>query len=188
MAQKKVLIIGAGMAGLAAGCYAQMNGYAAEIFELHELPGGLCTSWERKGYTIDGCIHGRRLYDTEQLQVADQVLAFLEERYPGLPGAVEVKDVATPLSYERYTGNWQGATCGWLLTEKTMMMMIRGLKKTVPGLRNLYLAGQWVEPGGSVPIVATSGRNAVQLLCAADGRPFAGVTAPADKASAPRSA
>ena len=54
---KKILIIGAGVAGLATGCYAQMNGYKSEIFELHDLPGGLCTAWERKGYWFDGCIH-----------------------------------------------------------------------------------------------------------------------------------
>ncbi len=54
---KKVIIIGAGIAGLSAGCYARMNGYEAEIFEMHDRPGGLCTSWKRKGYTIDGCIH-----------------------------------------------------------------------------------------------------------------------------------
>jgi phytoene dehydrogenase-like protein len=57
MTAKKVFIIGAGIAGLSAGCYLQMNGYATEIFELHNLPGGLCTSWKRKGYTFDGCIH-----------------------------------------------------------------------------------------------------------------------------------
>src|SRR5665647_2012590 len=50
-------IIGAGFAGLSAGIYAQMNGYKSQIFELHDKPGGLCTSWKRKGYIIDGCIH-----------------------------------------------------------------------------------------------------------------------------------
>ncbi|MBF0101072.1 MAG: NAD(P)/FAD-dependent oxidoreductase [Desulfobacterales bacterium] len=55
--RKKVMIIGAGIAGLSAGCYLQMNGYDTEIVELHNQPGGLCTSWKRKGYTIDGCIH-----------------------------------------------------------------------------------------------------------------------------------
>ncbi len=54
---KKILIIGAGMAGLSAGIHACRNGYDAEIYEQHSLPGGLCTAWERKGYTIDGCIH-----------------------------------------------------------------------------------------------------------------------------------
>lgn len=52
-----VIIIGAGFAGLAAGIYAQMNGYKTQIFEMHDKPGGLCTSWKRKGYTIDACIH-----------------------------------------------------------------------------------------------------------------------------------
>jgi phytoene dehydrogenase-like protein len=53
---KKILIVGGGIAGLSAGSYLQMNGYETEIFELHRA-GGLCTSWKRDGYTIDGCIH-----------------------------------------------------------------------------------------------------------------------------------
>ena len=57
MEDKSIIIIGAGFAGLSAGIYAQMNGYHTQIFEMHSLPGGLCTAWKRKGYTIDGCIH-----------------------------------------------------------------------------------------------------------------------------------
>ncbi|HHX66304.1 MAG TPA: NAD(P)/FAD-dependent oxidoreductase [Chloroflexi bacterium] len=57
MSRSSMIIIGAGMAGLATGCYAQMNGYQTRIFEMHDRPGGLCTSWTRRGYTIDGCIH-----------------------------------------------------------------------------------------------------------------------------------
>ncbi len=53
----KTVIIGGGIAGLTAGCYGQMNGYETEIYEMHSLPGGLCTGWQRKGYTFDGCIH-----------------------------------------------------------------------------------------------------------------------------------
>ena len=34
-----------------------MNGYRTRIFEMHTLPGGLCTAWKRQGYTIDACIH-----------------------------------------------------------------------------------------------------------------------------------
>lgn len=117
-------------------------------------------------------IYGRRLYDMEQRQVAEVVLDKLETLYPGIRSHIEVKDVATPLSYERYTGSWMGSTCGWLLTDKSMMMMVRGMNKTLPGLRNFVMAGQWVEPGGSVPVVALSGRNAIQLICAADERPF----------------
>jgi phytoene dehydrogenase-like protein len=117
-------------------------------------------------------IYGRRLYDTEQLQVAGQVIELLENIYPGLSQDLEVKDVATPLSYERYTGNWQGSTCGWLLTKETMRMMLLGIKKTLPGLDRFYQVGQWVEPGGSLPLAAMSGRNAVQMICRRDGKSF----------------
>ena len=53
----KSIIIGAGFAGLAAGIHAQMNGYRTRIFEMHSLPGGLCTAWKRQGCTIDACVH-----------------------------------------------------------------------------------------------------------------------------------
>ncbi len=55
--RKSIIIIGAGMGGLAAGIYAQANGYDTRIFEMHTLPGGQCCAWKRKGYTFDGCIH-----------------------------------------------------------------------------------------------------------------------------------
>jgi len=54
---KTIIIIGAGIAGLSAGCYGQMSNYRTSVFEMHDAPGGLCTSWHRKGYTIDGCLH-----------------------------------------------------------------------------------------------------------------------------------
>jgi phytoene dehydrogenase-like protein len=57
MSNKKVIIIGAGIAGLSGGCYLQMNGYETRIFEAHTIPGGLCTSWRKNGYLFDGCLH-----------------------------------------------------------------------------------------------------------------------------------
>ncbi len=57
MSSKSIVIIGAGLAGLATGCYAQMNGYKTKIFEMQEKPGGVCVSWKRKGYTFDYAVH-----------------------------------------------------------------------------------------------------------------------------------
>ncbi|MFC2000912.1 phytoene desaturase family protein [Chloroflexota bacterium] len=57
MNNKKVIIIGAGLAGLSAGCYARMNGYQSHIFEHHTRPGGVAATWKRKDYLIDGGIH-----------------------------------------------------------------------------------------------------------------------------------
>lgn len=54
---KKIIIIGAGIAGLSAGIYARKNGYDATIYESHFVPGGMCTAWRRKGFTFEGCLH-----------------------------------------------------------------------------------------------------------------------------------
>ncbi len=34
------------------------------------------------------------------------------------------------------------------------------------------MAEQWVEVAGSVPFVAASGRNGLQLVCKRDNKPF----------------
>ncbi|MFX1561119.1 MAG: phytoene desaturase family protein, partial [Promethearchaeota archaeon] len=57
MSKKSMIIIGAGLAGLSTGCYAQMNGYESQIFEHHTKPGGVAAVWKRKDYLIDGGIH-----------------------------------------------------------------------------------------------------------------------------------
>jgi phytoene dehydrogenase-like protein len=88
MNNKKVIIIGAGIAGLSAGCYLKMNGFETQIFEAHNIPGGLCTSWKREGYLFDGCLHSfgslkpdRRLYHwwNEVINLAELNFYFHEE-------------------------------------------------------------------------------------------------------------
>ncbi len=126
----------------------------------------------RTHYSYWQHIYGRRLYDSEQRQVSDIIVDHLEKWFPGIREDIELADEATPLSYERYTGNWMGSTSGWLLAKETIAMMILGAPKTLPGLRNFYLAGQWVEPGGTVTLAAASGKNAIQMICRQDGKDF----------------
>jgi len=101
------------------------------------------------------------------------VLQWLNPRYPGLTQDIEVMQVKTPLSHARATGNWQGASCGWLLTKDTLPMMVQGVPKRLPGLKHFSMVGHWTEPGGSVPIAAMSGRNMIYELCHEDNKPFA---------------
>ena len=108
-------------------------------------------------------------YTEEKEQIADQLVAFLDTRFPGLAKQVEMRDVATPLTWERYSGNWHGAYEGWLVTGRTFMMR---MGKELPGLGNFYMAGQWVEPGGGVPTAAMSGRNVTQIICKRDKKKF----------------
>ena len=53
----KIIVIGAGVAGLSTAVHAARNGYEVEVFEHHSAPGGVCTAWDRNGYRIEGCIH-----------------------------------------------------------------------------------------------------------------------------------
>jgi phytoene dehydrogenase-like protein len=126
----------------------------------------------RTNYAYWQRIYGRRIYDSEQTQVSDIIIEQLERWYPGIREEIEFVDEATPLSYERYTGNWMGATTGWLLTKETTLMMMFGVSKTLPDLSDFYMAGQWVEPGGTVSMAAASGKNVIQTICARDGKLF----------------
>jgi phytoene dehydrogenase-like protein len=108
-------------------------------------------------------------YKAEKEQIVDQVVAALDQRFPGLAARVEMRDVATPMTWERYTGNWRGSFQGWLETTKTLRMR---MNKTLPGLGNFYMAGQWVEPGGSIPTAVMSGRNVTQIICKKDQKKF----------------
>jgi len=108
-------------------------------------------------------------YNAEKDHIADQVVAALDRRFPGFASQVEMRDVATPVTFHRYTGNWQGTFEGWMITPKTINLR---MSKTLPGLDNFYMTGQWVEPGGGVPLAAFSGRNVIQILCKRDKKPF----------------
>jgi phytoene dehydrogenase-like protein len=100
------------------------------------------------------------------------VIALLDTRFPGFASQVEMRDVASPTTFVRYTGNWKGSFEGWQVTPKTWSLG-KVMKKTLPGLANFYMAGHWVEPGGGLPAAAISGRNVVQLICKKEKKRFA---------------
>ena len=94
------------------------------------------------GLSIDNS--DRKRHKAEKERIAGDVIAGLEERFPGITAQVEMKDLATPISWERYTGNW----------------------------RDAYMAGQWVNPGGGMPTALMSGDHTVQLIRRKDRKRF----------------
>jgi len=108
-------------------------------------------------------------YKAEKEQIAEKVISLLDKQFPGFAAQVEMRDVATPMTWVRYTGNWKGSFEGWIETTKTLRMR---MSQMLPKLKNFYMAGQWVQPGGSIPAVAMSGRNAVQIICKKDKKEF----------------
>lgn len=57
MSDRHLIIIGGGLAGLSAGCYARRAGFRTTIVEHNLALGGVCTAWPRGEYLVDGCIH-----------------------------------------------------------------------------------------------------------------------------------
>lgn len=97
---------------------------------------------------------------------AEKVIAALGGFIPGLKGSVETVDVATPSTFIRYTDNWHGSCLGWAY--------VHGMspRKTIDGLDNFYMAGQWVNPGGGISTCGIDGRNLAKMLCKREGLRF----------------
>jgi phytoene dehydrogenase-like protein len=111
-------------------------------------------------------------YEEKKQQIAKTVVMALDQRFPGLANDVEMVDVATPLTFERYTGNWQGSFEGWLITPGNAGVMMKPMSQVLPGLEKFYMCGQWVEPGGGLPTGVMSGRRLLQTICKEDKKKF----------------
>jgi phytoene dehydrogenase-like protein len=112
----------------------------------------------------------RERYYEEKQRVAETVIDLLEPRFPGLKGQIEAVDVATPMTTERYTGN--GRTFqGGLNVSLTDMLTGKGHVRTLPGLKDFYMVGQWAGFPG-LPSVAAMGRGLIRFLYKRDGKRF----------------
>ena len=100
-------------------------------------------------------------YDDEKKRLAEAVIDRLSTKLPQIKDKVEVWDVATPLTYERYCGTYKGS---WMTETGKGSKMI-----TYPGaseeIASLYFAGQRIQPPGGLPVAAVTGRTAIQYLC-----------------------
>lgn len=98
----------------------------------------------------------------KQKDKALQILISRLEKYlPNISKHIEVKELATPLTMQRYTANPRGAIYGFAqniqqagfnrLTQKTL-------------IKGLYLAGAWVFPGGGIHGACASGMIAASEI------------------------
>ena len=108
-------------------------------------------------------------YKNEKIQIEKDAIACLELIYPSISEHIEVIDIATPKTDVRYTGVKDGAYEGFMPTKENMM---RTLDMQLPKLRNFYMAGQWLFPGGGLPPSAQTGKWTVQLICKKEKQHF----------------
>lgn len=117
----------------------------------------------------EGLKDQKELYLAEKERIGDEVINGLTQLYPGIRERIEVIDVATPLTFIRYTGNYKGSYEGWLMDKKALTLRP---PQTLPGLDNFYMAGQWVSPGGGLPAGLITGRIVIQKICKKERKKF----------------
>ncbi|MEE9377703.1 MAG: NAD(P)/FAD-dependent oxidoreductase [Candidatus Lokiarchaeia archaeon] len=80
---------------------------------------------------------------------------------PDLDKYIEVLEIATPITLNRYTSNRNGSFIGWEMTPDQMMLNQISQKTPIP---NLFLTGAWTMPAGGVSTVLNSGDTCSALV------------------------
>jgi phytoene dehydrogenase-like protein len=103
----------------------------------------------------------RKAYQDEKDKILALCIDILDKKLGGIKSSIEATDVATPVTWERYTGNWRGSYEGWMPTKENFGKFF---PRTLPGLESFYMIGQWVFPGGGVPQCMAQGKRLIQQI------------------------
>jgi len=108
-----------------------------------------------KKYEADYFAGNKKEYKAEKEKMADILIGQVEKTLlPGLKKAIEVKEIGTPLTNVRYTGNYRGAIYGW---DQTLDNSGPNRLEHETPIKNLYLSGAWTKPGHGYGGVLISG-------------------------------
>jgi phytoene dehydrogenase-like protein len=123
--------------------------------------------------------HDKDAYLVEKNKISEQVITLLEKHFTGLREDIEVVDVSTLHTWERFMGGTQGHNnypnkYKDLTDIRNVIDFIFGLNRmyTLPGLKNFFFTGQWVTSMGSLFSNALTGRKVVQKICRQCGISF----------------
>ena len=104
-------------------------------------------------------------YREEKERVAEAIIDLLDStHFPGLKSQVEVVDVPTLMTWERYVGGTHGFLSMPNKKFNPLSMVLGKLDSTLPGLSNFYLVGTWATSAGALFANALSGKKIIKLL------------------------
>ncbi|CFX14247.1 Uncharacterized [Syntrophomonas zehnderi OL-4] len=99
-------------------------------------------------------------YQATKFKCAEQILARIENEYPGFREHIEEIEVATPVTHMRYLGSPGGAFYGFDQYAKDSNMFI----PPKPVIKGLFAAGAWAGSGGFQPTLMSGGTAARALM------------------------
>lgn len=100
-------------------------------------------------------------YAEQKASLAKETERRIIARFPDLAGHIELIDCWTPLTYERYCNAYHGAYMSFIMKKDVKPFSVKG---TVKGLKNVFIASQWIMAPGGLPVVAAAGKFAVQRI------------------------
>jgi phytoene dehydrogenase-like protein len=93
----------------------------------------------------------REKYKSLKDQVSQTLISKARKLIPDLEKLIEFKGAATPLTYQRYTGNTDGATSSWSWNPKNKFhKSILGTYVEIP-VKNLLIGSCWAMQIGGIP-------------------------------------
>lgn len=93
----------------------------------------------------------REAYRQLKEKAMDAMIDSASRVIPGLKEYIEYKDAATPLTYERFTHNTDGATSAWSWNPKKKFYKSGLDVKIKTPVKNLYVGSCWAAQIGGVP-------------------------------------
>ncbi len=97
-------------------------------------------------------------YEVRKKEAVNAIEERLLLQFPGLQGHMEFLDCWTPLTYERYCNAYHGAYMAFITRKGVKSFRVKG---TVKGVKNLYIASQWIMAPGGLPVAVTAGKFAL---------------------------
>ncbi len=89
--------------------------------------------------------------------IALEIQKRIEKEYPDAAGKLTLLDTWTPATYTRYCNAYRGSYMAFVADRSVKSVTTKG---TVKGLKNVFLAGQWLMGQGGLPVAASMGRFA----------------------------
>jgi phytoene dehydrogenase-like protein len=86
-------------------------------------------------------------YNKKKISLANILIKRVEQIIPNLKRNIEVMEVATPLTMERYTSSNRGAMYGW---NKDVHFARFGIANMQTPIKNLFLSSNWTKIGGGI--------------------------------------
>ncbi len=100
-------------------------------------------------------------WKTEKMRYADAILAQTRKLIPGFAEALDCYEVASPDTFEHFSGNTGGALYGF---ENTRDVYGEARMPAATYIKNLYQTGHWCKPGGGVWNVMECGYTTAKLI------------------------